>query len=74
MTYTTKKGRVLTAIIYDGTNQSEIDALTGFFATEVVEDKLLVTTSGGNSYYASIGDYIVYISTAFVEIMDTENF
>jgi hypothetical protein len=73
-TYTTNKGRVLTAIIYDGTNSSEIDALLGFNAAEPAEERLLITTSNNSQFYAVIGDYIVYNSTSFVEIMDNTNF
>jgi hypothetical protein len=73
-TYTTNTGRVLTAIIFDGTNEAEINALSGFSAVEVVEGRLLVTTTGGSSFYASVGDYIVHTATVFVEIMAPYNF
>ena len=73
-TYTTNTGRVLTAIIFDGTNQEEINALSGFSATEVVEDRLLITTTSGSSFYASVGDYVVHTATVFVEIMTPYNF
>jgi len=73
-TYTTKKGRVLTAIIFDGTNAAEIDALLGFNAVEVVEDRILITTTGGAQFYASLTDYVVHSSTQFIEVMASYNF
>lgn len=75
MTYTTNTGRVLEAIIYDGSNELVINALAGFSATEVLPDsRLLVTVDGNGSYYVSIGDYVVYTPTGFVEIMSPINF
>ena len=75
MIYTTKSGRVLEAIIYDGTNEAVINALLGFSATEVLPDsRLFITVDGNGSYYASIGDYIVYTALGFVEIMSPTNF
>jgi hypothetical protein len=73
MTYTTNTGRVLEAIIYDGTNDVEINSLPGFLSTEVVDNRLLITGVSG-SFYASIGNYIVYNGSGFVEIMDASNF
>jgi len=73
-TYTTKKGRVLTAIIFTGDNVAEINAQLTFDTTEVVEGVLLVTASNGSQFYANINDYIVYNLGIFVEIMYPENF
>jgi len=73
MTYTTNTGRVLEAIIYDGTNNVEINALPGFLSTEVVGDRLLIVGVTG-SFYASVGNYVVYNGSGFVEIMDASNF
>lgn len=73
-TYTTKKGRVLTAIIFTGDNVAEINAQLTFDTTEVVEGTLLITASNGSQFYANVGDYIVYSLGNFIEIMYPSNF
>lgn len=72
MEYTTNTGRVVQAIIYDGTNAAEINALPSFGAAEAVADRLMITSAIG-SFYASIGDYVVY-NGSFIEIMSPDNF
>jgi len=74
MTYTTNTGRVLDAVIYSGTNEAEINALPGFVAVEALPDQRLLILDVNGSYYARVGDYIVYNAQGFVEIMDASNF
>jgi len=72
MEYTTNTGRIVQAIIYTGDNAAEINALPNFGAAQKEAERLLIT-SGIGTFYANIGDYVVY-NGSFIEVMSPDNF